>query len=154
MLLDAAGNPLRSAPTMAPDPTLTADEAADVKAAQEIGAVRQALRTAAGVAHMTARQNAHQPVHVPASNLFALLALAVAALDDFIEKRLIDENGVRETLPDSHAKAFEQRVGDLIATVTETIAASQAAQTRVQVAPRFALGSLPQDAEKALRGEM
>lgn len=157
MLFDATGQPIAARPVPAAVPSTpdkgappTPHEQQELDAAREMAEVRLALRNAAVACAMDI-QRGNTLVQVPSTDLLALLKVGVASLDRLIESRLFDANGMREPLPLTDAPNWEGRVGELVASVVATLAASRHAATAVQVAPEGVLAQLPKDAEAALK---
>jgi hypothetical protein len=98
----------------------------------------------------------------PVPDLYAFVRVTIAALDAFVERRMVDENGVRLPLAGSTASELETRVAEMVATVVTTLAASKeaAAQLAAQgttpragiaVVAEGALNALPRDAASTLQ---
>jgi hypothetical protein len=163
-LLDATGQPLAPRPpaAAAPDgPSLPPDEQAGIDTAREISEVRKALRALQAQLTRGALAGGDM-ITCPVPDLYSFVRVTIAALDAFVERRMVDENGVRVPLAGSTAHELETRVAEMVATVVTTLAASKeaAAQLAAQgttplagiaVVAEGALGALPRDAASTLQ---
>lgn len=162
-LLDATGQPLAPRPpaaAAADGPTLSPDEQAGIDTAREISEVRDALRGLQAQLTRGALAGGDM-INCPVPDLYAFVRVTIAALDAFVERRMVDENGVRVPLAGSTASELDVRVAEMVATVVTTLAASKEAAQRaaqgttpraaIAVVGEGALGALPRDAASTLQ---
>lgn len=142
-----------ASPSNEPAPTaggaLTDEQQREV--VQDYFVVREALRNLGTQMRMATAQKI-PAAQIPLPDAFWMIGACAAALDQFLERRMVDENGVRIPLPESMAPQMERIMAQMVAAIAAGVKREAAAASSVQVFGAYALAQLPPDAEAALRG--